>query len=189
MRTVSRLALASVLLAACGGSPKPAAEPSEPATITGSSDPGSAPHIEGKLDPAIVQRKVHDKRDEIRACYQKGIDKDPKLSGKVVVRFTIGVDGVPTDVADDGSTLPDVGVVDCVVKAFTTIRFAPLEEGKPVRVTYPIDFSKGRKLARRIVLQRNRPFPGMAATSRIRPDVPASTTPRSWIQSRAAVTA
>ena len=54
----------------------------------------------------------------------------------------IGLDGRVTSVKDQGSNIPDPGVVDCCVDGFKTLRFDP-PEGGIVTVVYPIIFNPG----------------------------------------------
>jgi hypothetical protein len=65
--------------------------------------------------------------------------KDPKLRGKVIVKFTINPDGGAKPAANEGSTLEDDDVVACVVRTIKTIRFMKPIEGTAT-VVYPFIF-------------------------------------------------
>lgn len=101
-----------------------------------------APAAVGKLDPEIIRRVVRARFAKFRACYEKGLTANPSLQGKVTVRFVIGQDGAVVSAANDGSTLSDKNVVQCVVNAFQEISFPKPENGVVV-VKYPIVFSPG----------------------------------------------
>jgi hypothetical protein len=96
--------------------------------------------ISTRLPPETIQRIVRLNFGRMRACYEKGLVRNPNLQGRVSVRFVIGHDGAVSSVADGGSDLPDTGVTACVVRAFYGISF-PQPESGIVTVNYPIVFS------------------------------------------------
>jgi len=90
----------------------------------------------GRLPAAHIQARIREAAVEMRACYERGLGRDPNLSGKVVTRFRIGVDGLVESVHTDSSSIPDCEVVVCLRGAFGRLRFeAP--KGGPVTVVYP----------------------------------------------------
>jgi len=97
------------------------------------------PRPGGRLPPEVIQRIIRGHYDEFRFCYEKGLAKDAKLKGKVVVRFVIERDGHVDQVTDDGSTLPDKDAVACVFAGYRKLVF-PQPEGGIVTVIYPIKF-------------------------------------------------
>jgi hypothetical protein len=96
--------------------------------------------VSGRLPPESIRRIVRQNFGRFRACYEQGLGRNPALDGTVTTRFVIGHDGAVSNVANGGSTLPDAGVVSCVVRAFYGLGF-PQPEGGIVTVTYPIVFS------------------------------------------------
>jgi hypothetical protein len=78
-------------------------------------------------------------RTKLVACYTPGKQRDPKLRGKVIVKFTINGDGSAKPVANEGSTLTDDAVIACVVRTLKTFRFQKPVEGS-VTVVYPFIF-------------------------------------------------
>jgi hypothetical protein len=92
----------------------------------------------GQLAPDVIRRIVRMNFGRFRLCYEQGLRASSTLSGVVNVRFVIGRDGSVTTVRDDGSTLPDQGVVRCVVRAFQNFAF-PAPEGGVVTVLFPIE--------------------------------------------------
>ncbi len=96
--------------------------------------------VSGGLPPEVIQRIVRQNFGRFRACYQRGLNSDPSLQGRVSVRFTIDKAGAVSSTADGGSTLGNAGVVTCVVRAFANLTF-PQPEGGAVNVVYPILFS------------------------------------------------
>jgi hypothetical protein len=79
----------------------------------------------------------------MRACYEKGLKKNPNLEGKITVRFVIAADGTVLIAGSKETDLPDPEVVGCVVRATKDLVF-PRPEGGPVEVKYPIVFTASR---------------------------------------------
>jgi hypothetical protein len=96
--------------------------------------------VSGRLPPEAVQRIVRQNFGRFRACYEKGLQQNPALSGRVATRFVIDRGGAVASAEDGGSSMADPAVVSCVVRSFRGISF-PQPEGGVVTVTYPITFS------------------------------------------------
>ncbi len=96
--------------------------------------------VSGRLPPETIQRTVRAQYGAFRFCYQKGLDANPNLAGRVTVRFTIDREGAVSTAANGGSDLPDSGVVSCIVRSFYGLSFAK-PEGGIVTVVYPIALS------------------------------------------------
>ncbi len=111
----------------------------------------------GRLAPAKIQAVVRDHFGDLQKCYEDGLGRDPKLAGRVTVRFVINREGsvetsqnaasdpIPPDaVAPPSSTtlpaMPDAKVVDCVVAVVKKLKF-PKPDGGTVTVVYPFAFS------------------------------------------------
>jgi len=101
-----------------------------------------ATQVNGRLPPEVIQRIVRQNFGRLRLCYENGLRTDPKLAGRVSVRFVIDRSGAVTSAQDGGSDLPNAGVVACVVRAFGNLSF-PQPEGGIVTVVYPIVFNPG----------------------------------------------
>lgn len=100
----------------------------------------SPPTVSGKLPVEVIQRIVRQNSGKFRLCYESALDHSPALEGTVTTGFVIGADGLVASVANAGSKMPDLEVVECVVRAFSTIRF-PSPEAGVVHVTFPISFA------------------------------------------------
>jgi hypothetical protein len=101
-----------------------------------------ATQVNGRLPPEVIQRIVRQQFGRFRLCYENGLRTDPKLTGRVAVKFVIDRSGSVTSAQDGGSDLPNAGVVSCVVRAFGNLSF-PQPEGGIVTVVYPLVFSPG----------------------------------------------
>jgi hypothetical protein len=95
--------------------------------------------VSGRLPPEAIQRIVRLNFGRFRGCYDRGLLRNPALTGRVLTRFVINRNGEVASVADGGSDLPDSAVVSCVVKSFAGLSF-PQPEGGIVTVEYPITF-------------------------------------------------
>lgn len=151
----------AALSVGCGAAHAPA-DPSANASAQTSSIYGDGPArasdgsprpIKERLPPPVIQRVVRADFDDMRKCYEAGLARDPKLEGKITVRFVIERDGsvsTPHDVEDSWRKggaqatpsvhLTDRGVIDCILARFAALKF-PKPDGDTVTVVYPIIFA------------------------------------------------
>jgi hypothetical protein len=94
----------------------------------------------GSLPPAQIKQVIRDSLRALKKCYEYGLLRNPKLEGRVSVRFVIELDGSVHDSTLDSSTLPDDEVARCVVNHMTTLRF-PEPDGGTVTVVNPMMFT------------------------------------------------
>ncbi len=114
-----------------------------------SASPANVPRIQldkptasAGLPPEIIQRIVRRNINRFRFCYERGLSANPKLAGKVVVRFAIDKTGaVSTLSLSKDTTLPDASVAACVVTSFAALSFPQPDAGGIVSVVYPLQFS------------------------------------------------
>ncbi len=99
--------------------------------------------IRGNIDKDIIRRIVRNHHNEVRHCYNQGLAKDPNLSGRVAVMFTIGPTGTVPKAAVAESTISDRNVANCVAKAVRRWKFPKPTTGGSAMVTYPFTFSPG----------------------------------------------
>jgi Vault protein inter-alpha-trypsin domain len=98
--------------------------------------------VSGGLPVEVIQRIVRQNFGRFRLCYERGLQANPNLQGRVSIRFVIGKDGAVTSSTNGDSDLPDQDVVGCIVNAVKNLSF-PQPENGAVTVTYPINFSPG----------------------------------------------
>ncbi len=98
--------------------------------------------VSGRLPPEVIQRIVRQNFGQFRLCYENGLRTNPKLEGRVTVRFVITKEGTVSNVSGGGA-LPDHGVILCVAQSFYDLTF-PKPEGGIVTVGYPILFAPGK---------------------------------------------
>jgi len=126
----------SIVGAGCGGVAVSGAQPTsivDPTTFTGR-------QVRGRLPPAQIRSVVLENLDVFSRCYEDARRGNPKLQGKVTVKFEIDPDGIVRRSADARSDLPDASVVECTVDAYRTLRF-PRPNGGVVTVYFPLIFN------------------------------------------------
>jgi hypothetical protein len=96
----------------------------------------------GRLPSETIQRVVRGNFGRFTACYQDGLQRNPGLEGRVVVRFVIARDGSVQIAQDGGSGFADSNVTSCIVRAFYSLSF-PAPEAGTVQVTYPLQLTPG----------------------------------------------
>ncbi len=89
-----------------------------------------------------IKTVVAARRDEARACYDKGLAAHPGIEGDLDVKWVIDPQGNVTDASVDTTksqiTEPSVGA--CIVDVIKKIKFAPSGKGYETRAHYPFNF-------------------------------------------------
>lgn len=100
------------------------------------------------IAPEVIDAVVHGRRDAIRDCYHAGLDRKPRLRGKMVVLMTVERDGSVSEAIAKSSTLADAEVEACVLGVFDGMHFPDLTGGCDastqdcaVKITYPLTFT------------------------------------------------
>jgi hypothetical protein len=95
--------------------------------------------LSNSIDKEAIKRVVRAKRPAMQKCYEAGLAHDPKLQGRVVVKFIVEKDGTVSSADDAGSDLPDKGTIACVAGVFRTMVFpAPWDR---MTISYPLMFA------------------------------------------------
>ncbi len=95
----------------------------------------------GGLDKSVIARVIRKHHSQFRYCYQKELQKNPRLYGKISVQFTIGAAGSVSSSAIRVSTLKNHAVEQCVSLTMKRILFPQPKQGGVVVVTYPFIFN------------------------------------------------
>src|SRR3954454_14662218 len=98
-----------------------------------------APAVDGELDPAMVAKEVRSRLGAIKACYERGLKRNPNLSGKVVIHWTITQAGTVSGVDVEQDTMGDAEVASCIKSLVARWRF-PAPSGGSVDVSFPFVF-------------------------------------------------
>jgi hypothetical protein len=96
----------------------------------------------GGLTREEVDRVVKSRKGTIQACYQKAVNRDRSLAGKLVVNFRISAEGKVTSarIEPGKSSLRNAEVESCVKRQIQGLKF-PAKGGAVVN--YPFIFSSG----------------------------------------------
>jgi TonB family protein len=94
----------------------------------------------GEFDQALVQRQIKQRLKSITRCYESELRKNPNLSGKVTVTFTIQERGNVTNARASENTTGSPAVADCVTRTISRFRFNPGPDGGSVTFRYPFVF-------------------------------------------------
>jgi outer membrane biosynthesis protein TonB len=98
-----------------------------------------APAVDGDLDPSIVSKEVRSRLGAIKACYERALKRNPNLSGKIVIHWTITAAGTVSGVDVETDTMGDNEVSSCIKSLIARWRF-PAPSGGSVEVSFPFVF-------------------------------------------------
>jgi outer membrane biosynthesis protein TonB len=89
-----------------------------------------------------IKTIVSARRDEARACYDKGLAAHPGIEGNLDIKWTIDPQGNVTDAALDSakSQILEPSVANCVIDVIKKIKFAASAKGFETHAHYPFDF-------------------------------------------------
>jgi formylglycine-generating enzyme required for sulfatase activity len=99
---------------------------------------------EGGLSREEIQRVISRVMSEIKYCYERELNKDPNLEGKLVMSWLIGGSGdvqtasAPQNTFSGSSVQP---IESCVKRIIQRLKFPSPRGGGVVKVTYPFVFA------------------------------------------------
>ena len=94
----------------------------------------------GSLSRSEIDEVVKSNLRRIKYCYQRQMQVDPSLSGKVTTRFTVSNDGSVGTARVIRSSMGSDAVDRCLVKTLFGMTFPRPRGGGQVMVTYPFTF-------------------------------------------------
>ncbi len=94
----------------------------------------------GSISREEVARVINKHLKQVQYCYEKVLLKDPGLSGKLVIEWTINTSGSVGRVKQKISTLRNPKVASCIIGNLKRWRF-PKPRGGNVIVSYPFIFN------------------------------------------------
>ncbi len=100
-----------------------------------------SPIILGSIDRSSIEKVIKRHLNQIRYCYQRELQKDPDLAGKITVKFVIAPDGSVSSAEVATSTVANPILEKCVTRRFLKMKFEPPAGGGIVIVRYPIVFN------------------------------------------------
>lgn len=93
--------------------------------------------VTGSLDREVIRRIVRAHINEVRACYNQGLSRDPNMSGRVMIDFALDPTGSVSRSSVSQTTLSDSRVEQCIASAVKRWRFPRPPGGGVVTVRYP----------------------------------------------------
>ncbi len=99
-----------------------------------------APEVDGTLDSDAIARVVRARIRMVQDCYERELKRNPQLSGKIEIEFTIGENGTVEDARVSNNRMGSDGVGACIVGRIRRWRF-PRPKGGSVTVNYPFIFT------------------------------------------------
>lgn len=94
----------------------------------------------GGLDRDVIESVIRRRVDRIRLCYERQLNFNPKLAGKISVRFIIGKSGEVLSSKAIEDTMKNAAVKQCILDEVKTWTFPQPEGGTLVNVDYPFVF-------------------------------------------------
>lgn len=104
-------------------------------------DPDDRGIVLGALDRAQVDAVIKANLAAIRYCYQRELQRNPGLGGKVTVRFTIAGDGSVSQASTKTTTLGSPSAESCINGRILRLAFPKPRGGGLVIVSYPFVFA------------------------------------------------
>jgi hypothetical protein len=95
--------------------------------------------VMGSIDKELVRKVIQDHAAQIRYCYEQQLAINPRLAGKVSIKWVINGDGSASSPQVDGgaTTLEDAKVHDCMMSRITSWQFPKPKGGGIAVITYP----------------------------------------------------
>jgi pSer/pThr/pTyr-binding forkhead associated (FHA) protein len=102
----------------------------------------SDPEITGSIDRELIRRVVRSHIDQLRYCYEVQLTKNPKLSGKVAVKWVVTEQGTVSSSVVAQTTTGNNELDTCVAGRVLTWVFPKPKGGGVAVVTYPFVFKE-----------------------------------------------
>ena len=95
--------------------------------------------VMGSIDKELIRKVIQDHAAQIRYCYETQLAINPRLQGKVSIKWIINADGSASSPQIDHSatTLEDAKVHECMMSRITSWAFPKPKGGGIAVITYP----------------------------------------------------
>jgi hypothetical protein len=105
---------------------------------TGGDDPWMASH---QMTPKDVMKTMRPAQSKVQACFKAGLKRDGSTNGEVKIRFVITNDGAVRVWRDDGSSMTDGDVTQCVGALVQKLKFPKQKSPGDAWGSYSINFT------------------------------------------------
>jgi hypothetical protein len=99
----------------------------------------SAPQSNGFCSREMIERVVRRHQRGIRFCYERELQSDPELSGRVTANWTIGLDGSVVNASITENSMGNRNVESCMVAELRRMRFDQPDGGQCI-ISFPFSF-------------------------------------------------
>jgi len=89
----------------------------------------------------VIPATIRPKKTEIQNCYDKELENDKNLEGKLRVDFTITEKGTTSGIKVSSETMKNKNLENCIAGIFSNLTFPQNEEGG-IEASYPFNFRK-----------------------------------------------
>jgi hypothetical protein len=94
-----------------------------------------------QMPPKDVLKGTHSAQAKAQGCFREGVKRDPSTSGEVKIRFIITNDGVVRVWRDEGSTMTDAAVIECIGDVIKKVKFPKQKSPGDAYGVYTVNFS------------------------------------------------
>jgi|CZKU01.1.fsa_nt_gi hypothetical protein len=122
----------------------PTAQPSSPSSPSasdssspGGDDPWMASH---QMTPKDVLHGTRPLQSKAQACFRAGVKRDPSTSGEVKIRFVITNAGAVRVWRDEGSSMSDAEVIQCIGEVVKSVKFPKQKSPGDAWGIYSVNF-------------------------------------------------
>ncbi len=105
---------------------------------------GVGEQVVGTIDREAIRRVIRSNRDKITYCYQKELNKNPSLNGKLKLKWDINSRGRAQNIGPvvSGTTIASASsIASCIKNRMVTWQFPRPGASESVTVTYPFVFN------------------------------------------------
>lgn len=99
-----------------------------------------APEIGDFCDKGNIRRVVGGKSNAIKYCFEKELQTNPKIGGKVIAQWKVGLDGAVMSASIASTTMNNKKVEGCIARVIKRMRFEKPKGGICI-INYPFVFS------------------------------------------------
>jgi TonB family protein len=97
--------------------------------------------VQGALSKEEIGRVIRRNLARFKYCYEKQLNANPNLAGKIAIYFTIAPTGSVADASVRETSMNDNNVEECALKVMRSLKFPQPRGGGVVVVTYPFVFA------------------------------------------------
>ncbi len=102
---------------------------------------GAGESFSGTIDREAIRRVIKANEKTIRTCYERQLNRNPDLFGKLVLGWDIADGGRVSGVRVVSNELGNAEVANCILDRLKTWKFPDPPSGQVVEVAYPFFFS------------------------------------------------